>query len=250
MRIFYKALQAESLKVKRNLMFLMLCFMPLISTLIMTIFFLFYDIPSTNFWLYYASDINIFYIILYPAMLSLIAFVYVDLELKSNCNKQLFYLPVKVYKIYLAKCMILFSYYTISFIIAYFSFILSIYLLSSLVTEINESLQIYNSKYLIDAVYFKSYIIILPLVFLQYLISLAVPKVWLPCTLAFFLYVGGLIAFRSDYYYLLPNASFTKLAFEDIRRENIVIFDRVFIISIIYTLSFFVIGYFPFKKSK
>lgn len=249
MGTFYKAIQAEILKVKRNLMFLMLLLMPLIVNLIMTIFFMFYDTSYTNFWTYYTADIFVFYILLYPATLSLIAFVYVDIEMKCNCNKQLFYLPIKPYKIYLAKCTILFSYYTISFIIAYLSFVLSIYLFNSFIPEINASLQSYNSQHLINAVYLKSYIIILPTIFLQYSISSAVPKVWLPCTLAFFLYCGGWIGWNSKFSYLLPNASLTKMIFSEmLRHENVAIFDRVFPISILYTLFFLSTGYFTFRK--
>lgn len=240
MRIFLKAIQAESLKVRRNPMFIMLCCMPVIGNLIMTIYFYFYkDVSKGDLWILFTQDSSVFYTALYPALIALVGFVYVDLEIKNNCNKQLFYLPIKPYKIYFAKCTILLIYYTISVLIAYLSLRVSLRIVDAIAPTT-----------LLNSMFLKTYLIFLPLVFFQYTLSLFIPKVWLPCTLAFFLYVGGFLAYNSNYFYLLPNASFIKIIFAELPSKNIDPFNQVSVISLLYTLLFFIIGHFAFTKSK
>jgi hypothetical protein len=240
MKTFLKAIQAESLKVRRNPMFIMLCCMPVIGNLIMTIYFSFYkDVSTRDLWILFTQDSSVFYTALYPALIALVGFVYVDLEIKNNCNKQLFYLPIKPYKIYFAKCAILLIYYTISVLIAYLSLRISLKAVDAIAPTT-----------LLNSMFLKTYLIFLPLVFFQYTLSLFISKVWLPCTLAFFLYVGGFLGYNSNYSYLLPNASFIKMIFTELPSKNIEPFNQVSAISLLYTLLFFIVGYFAFTKSK
>ena len=66
MNTFYKSIVSENFKIKRNMMFLALCFFPLAITLMYFILYNFTEIPNSNFWLYSIGNLYMFYPLLYP----------------------------------------------------------------------------------------------------------------------------------------------------------------------------------------
>ena len=251
MKSFLYSLYGEFFKIWKNTVFLIILAFPLVVTLILTLTFIFDDdLTVSNFWTYYGADVSMFYAIGYPLIMSLVAFTTVNIEIKNSTNKQLFYLPIEPYKLYLSKCVVLISYFTLSVLIAYGLFILSSFFLSLVVPSISNSLQNFDSSYLIFLFFIKIYILTLPIIFFLFYISLLIPKLWCPTTIAFILYICGLMAFKTSFVDFFPNAALTKLAWIELQSESIVLFDRASIMAFLYSVLFIFLGYFSFKNLK
>lgn len=243
----FNIIRAENIKTRKNLMFISFCLFPLFVNLFWSFFYCFSSYSNRDFWGYSLKNIFYFICFIFPTLIALVAYTYVNMESSNNCNKQLFCLPTPSYKIYLSKCLVLLYHYTLSIIIAYVSYILSIYLLKTFIPDINELLSAYDSRHLVDIFFIKTYIIILPIVFFQFAVSLTVKNIWFPTTLSLFLTVLGILKSNIEHFYFLPHLSLSHLLSE-FYYNNISILDNVSYFCIGYTLLFIVLGYFSFQK--
>lgn len=251
MREIILAVKGEYIKIKTDFTYWIICIIPILYTFAMAIVIVMDDdLPVVDFWKYFANDVSMFYAIIYPALIALAVYHNVDMEIKNHTNKFLFCLPISHKKLYFAKSALLFVFYTASMIIAYSSFLLSVFALKQISPVVSEGLLKYNSHFVINLFFIKSYLLLIPLIFFLQAICLYLPKIWFPTSIAFSMYIAGLFAFNSEYWYTLPNASLTRLAWIELRHGQIALFDKSVMLTIIYTIFFACIGYIPFKKLK
>jgi hypothetical protein len=206
-----------------------------------------YDTFNYNPWLYLGSNIFSFYGLFYPIIISFTAFSYVNIEYNNNGFKQLFLLPVRKSKLYLAKLVVFIFSIIVSIFIAFFSFKIGFNLLG--VWAPNLGFQNYDNSELINLYFAKMLIGSICIGVIQFAFSLKFPNFIISVGLALFLTLFSNLFQKLEYVNVIPY-KFINAAVLDYRMEDKTIYTQELFLSFIYIIIFGVIGLYFFKNIK
>jgi hypothetical protein len=205
---------------------------------------------SGHFWqLLFQKAWQFMSFMLLPMGIVLAVSLITQLEFKNNCWKQVHSTPVSFSSIYFSKLAVLLVMLLQLFIL----FNIGVYLSGVIPSLLMSSIPF--SNFAIDPVYIlrenaNYFIICLPMIALQYIISMQFKNVLIPIGAGLALVVGGLIALSWKYIYLLPSA-YTAVYYLQ-GKDNRSPLQNLQFWSLGYFVLFILLGYllYIFKKEK
>jgi len=251
---FIHSFQSELIKKKRSaamwLVLLSALFMPGIVLLmrLISVETTYQENMSGHLWvMIYSRNWGAMGMFLLPLSIILFASMITNMEFKNNTWKQLHTTPQKLTTIFFAKFMVILLLLVQLFIL----FNIGIYL-----SAVVPSLFFKGIVYPADAYPFYKYLIgnlkffvdCLPVIALQYLLSLQFKNFLVPIASGFALLVASLLALNWKYGYLVPY-TYCPLNFG----ENRGLVDpsiNIHLCAIIYFIAFMIVGYFLYIRKK
>ncbi len=227
-------------------------FMPFLSIII----FLVYPnqlitLHKTNqFWqLLFLKSWQMMAFIFLPMGIVLAVSLITQLETKNNTWKQLHTTPLSFTSIFFAKLIVLLFMLIQLFIIFNIGIVISAYIPALLKNSIPFPTQTFSFNYVLK-ISASFFMVSLPMVALQYLISLKFKNFLIPIGIGLALVIGGMIALNWQYGYTLPSA-YTSLLFLQLK-DRIPTNHNLHIWSLVYFSIFTLAGYllYYFKKEK
>jgi len=251
---FIHCFAAEWIKKRRSfaawLVFAGGFFVPLISILI----FLFYPKQllaihaSGHFWkLLFLKSWQMMAIMLLPMGIVLAVSLITQLEFKNNSWKQLHCTPVPLMSIYFSKLAVL----VVMLLQLFLLFNLGIYISAVIPALLNSHIPF--PAYAIDPGYLLKenanyFILCLPMVALQFMISLQFKNFLVPVGAGLMLTIGGLIALSWKYIYMIPS-SYTAIYFLQ-TKDNTTPAHNLQAWSLGWFLIFILLGYWLYISKK
>jgi len=251
---FINSFSAEWIKKRRSFASWLLLigglFIPLISTLIFLVYpkQLLGIHASGHFWVqHFQKSWQLMAFMLLPMGIVLAVSLITQLEFKNNSWKQLHTAPVSLSSIYFSKLAVLITMLLQLFLL----FNLGIYLSAVIPSLLNSNIPF--PKYAIDPLYFlrenaNYFIICLPMLALQFLISLQFRNFLVPVGAGLAFTIGGLIALSWKYIYMIPS-SYTALYFLQ-TKDNTVPAHNLQSWSLFYFILFVLLGYWLYISKK
>lgn len=203
---------------------------------------------SRNFWgLLFQHSWQSMAFMLLPMGIVLAVSLITQIEFKNNGWKQLHAAPISFKNIYFSKLAVLLVMLLQLFVL----FNIGIYLSAVIPSFFNRNIPFPN--YAINFGFFlkengKYFIICLPMVALQYIISLQFKNFLIPVGTGLALVIGGLIALSWKYIYMIPSA-YTALYFIRSKGNNVPV-HNLLVWSLGYFLLFILLGYWLYVSKK
>lgn len=244
---FINSFTAEWMKKRRSLAsWLVLTggfFMPLVSMLIFLVYpkQLLALHSSGHFWpLLFQKSWQLMAFMFLPMGIVLAVSLITQLEFKNNTWKQLHTTPLPFSSIYFSKLAVLLVMMLQLFIL----FNIGIYLSAVIPSFLNSNIPF--PRHAIDPVYFlwentKYFIICLPMLAIQYIISLQFKNFLVPVGVGLALVIAGMVALSWQYVFTIPSA-YTALHFLQ-TKDNAVPAHNLLVWSAGYFVFFIVLGY-------
>ena len=201
---------------------------------------------GTYFWEQYTRAHFNFYLFLYPLIVSFAVFSYNNIEYPNGCTRLIFTLPVKKSRMYLAKVLVMFSHTSCSVMLAYALFVLSINALSFLFPD--WCLNSFELKDNINILFCRTYISMLAIMMIQNCLSLLFRNFMIPVCVALVCTIVSIVASKWKWAFLFPYGGISK-AIEWFYQEDLHLFHKEIIASLICIAAFYLIGAIIFKNS-
>lgn len=250
---FTSLLKAEYFKAKGNVGVQIILLFPIVITLAIAVYLL-YDsknhpeVLTNNPWIVLMGRfLFLFYAFFYPLVIALFCYSLSDMEYKNQSFKQLFTLPVSKTNIFLAKIVVVVGTVFLSVLIAYVIFLLSGYLMGYILPRYG--FQNYDVRLITAVFFFKVFVGVLSITFIQYFFSLIFRNFVLPIGLACFGTIFSLIAGKWKYIGFVPYHSIYN-SFNSFMGEGITLFSKVEFINIGFIIAFALFSYFIFMRIK
>lgn len=249
MRIFFNTFKSELIKSKGSYIFLSSIG---VSIFICGLYFLLFffkheDFASmgTNPWMTLAHREFNTLGLLFPFYLMLVAYLINSIEHRSNSWKYIYTLPSPKMNFYFSKLLLLVLSVFLSISCAYIFTMFSGWVLSHIRPDIG--FQDYNSNHLIFQYFAMIFIAALPILFLQFAMSIIWGNFFRSVGLGFFMYISCIIfmSWEKNYYLAYSFMFILSSSFYEMKLE---FFQNVIIMSIIYSVVFITIGYFLVKR--
>lgn len=251
---FINCFSAEWIKKRRSFSsWLVLAgglFVPVVSTIIFLVYpkQLMAIHNSGHFWEgLFQKSWQLMAIMLLPMGIVLAVSLITQLEFKNNTWKQLHASPVSFSNIYFSKLLVLILMLLQLFVLFNAGIWISAWIPSLLISEIPLPVYTINFSYILreNATYF---LCSLPMVAIQYLVSLQFKNFLVPVGAGLALTIGGLIALTWKYIYMIPS-SYTALYFLQ-SKDNIAPAHDLQTWSLGYFLFFSLLGYWLYISRK
>ena len=186
------------------------------------------------------------YSFLYPLIVSFAVFSFDNIEYPNDCTRLVFTLPVKKSKIFLSKVFVLFLYVTCSIVLAYTLFVLSINALSLLFPEL--CLQSFEVRDDINILFLRTYVFMIAVMMIQNCLSMLFKNFMMPVSFALFCSIVSIIASNWKWSFLFPYGGIYK-ALGWFYQEDLHLFHKEIVASLIYIVIFYAIGFIVFGNS-
>ncbi|HRD56731.1 MAG TPA: ABC transporter permease [Ferruginibacter sp.] len=256
MTVFLNSLVSEWIKKSRSfadwLVWLGAFFVPIVNTIIFLVY------PNQILKLHQESDFwnAIFYrswetmsIMLLPMGIVLAVSLITQIEFKNNCWKQLHTLPISFSSIYFSKFIVLLVMLVQLIVLFNIGIIFSCIIPAVFNSNIPfPSLKLPWQWLLLENG--KFFIVSIPLLSLQYLLSLQFKNFLIPIGAGLALVIGGLIALSWKYVFLLPFSYNSLFFFQTLGKRSPE--HNILLWSLAYFVLFTLVGYilYLFKKEK
>jgi len=252
MVLFLRIIHAEIKKSKRTYGLLVSILIPvLISGLQFLIFFFkheYFDKSGMNPWKIMGMNLfNIYGMFVMPMYVVLIAYLINFTEHRANSWKHLFALPIPKFQLYAGKIavlliwLIIFSLCTLIFVLACGQ------LLSMLRPDIG--FQDYTLTNVLALTILKMFLASFGILAIQFFFSIYWKDFIRPVGIGLGLTIAGIILKLWDYVYLYPYAH-PSMINDDFRQVDVTIATTPVLLSIVYGVVFFTIGYYLVSKKE
>lgn len=245
MNQFYNCFRTELLKTKRTLSFSGAIIIPTVITGVNFLTFVVYreDFAKAgaNLWIALAGNIfSAFALLFLPMYVGMVGYSTNHIEHQADAWKNLFALPLKRSTIYLSKlCMVLLQVITCVTLL-YALTLLSGQILGMLYPELG--FQNYDSTVLILVTIVKFTLASLGTLAIQYVVSIYWSDFIKPMGAALIGLVVGILLAKWKFAFLVPY-SLCPRVMEQFQKENLTVFNREVLSSVLWATGVFILGY-------
>ena len=252
MVLILRIIKGEIKKSKRTYGFLVSILIPImICGLQFLIFFIkheYFAKSGMNPWKIMGMNLfNIYGMFVMPMYVVLIAYLINFTEHRANSWKYLFCLPIPKFQIYAGKIIVLLIWLILFCTSTYLLFLLSGQLLSNLRPDIG--FQDYTILDILSTTMAKMFLGSLGILAIQFFLSIYWKDFIRPVGIGLGLTIAGIILKSWDYVYIFPYAH-PGLINDDFRQMDLSVATTPVIMSIIYGILFFSVGYYLLSKKE